>query len=686
MSSLAIDQNRLAPPPAPVALVAGQDRSPLEGALATVLEARGAGGVRFVELGANDDQQWCVGAALRMTSDDGQVQDYALFATLEAAPEFVRWMFGFRGDRVLDDATLLDGLGETLNQLVGRIKEQWLEVHDSEPVLDTPRVLGADGCALYLATHPQSQRTEVIAEPWRRGLHVAVSPLQDPALCALDEVLGLLDCADGDDAVLARAQAGLAGVREHLVGEIRVTAQVVLTSCTDQITALINGVGGDSDRVVNTLHALREQVAAACRRDDFLVPSDSDLIGLLGEFVEEAQTVLDAAQRELDGEGPHSAHGLFRAMHTVKGNAGFFGLEQMQRLAHSTESMLAQVRDRDLPLDEGHVRATRRSVALLRDFVTRLSERLECGARVPYQRAVDLHRAVIDAAVLGGTSPVIIESSGGREAAVKREAPMVRVAEVHLDSLELIEQNFAEVVARFAGGDVGSELAILHQRLSATCRSLRRVGLDRLLGKVRRLCSETAEHLGKLVQVEVFGEDIDVPRHLATALSGPLVHLARNAIDHGIEEPEERRGTGKPLLATVGCRAAWHGAWLVVELSEDGRGVDPDRVRAKAIRAGLVAEGDEISPSGILDLLMSPGFSTAVKTTNLSGRGVGLDVVRREIEGAGGRVELTSTFGQGSTFRILLPEGPDAPPFESQTTEPASEDLELADDGELTFF
>lgn len=669
------------PPVATVRLVDATESSLAADALATMFAGRGVDGLRFVELGANDEQHWCLGAALRMTCDDGHVQDFALFTTREAAPRFVRWMFGFADDRVLDDAALLDGVGETLNQLVGRIKERWIATFGSQPILDVPRVLGPDACALYLAAHPELQRTEVLADAWTSGLQIAVSPLQDPTLCALDEVLGLLACADGDHAVLARARAGLAVVGEQLPMGSPTSARIVLTRCVETISGLINGASRDVASVSDIVRSLRAEVVATCRRDDFVIPDDADMVGLLGELVEEAHAVLAGARGVVEGDGSRDAHALLRAMHTVKGNAGFFGLEQVQRLAHSTESMLAQVRERGRPLDDGYVRATRRSIDLLDDYIAQLGDRLEAGAVVPYDRAIDLHRAAIDAAVERGTSPVV--DGVGTAALAEQNVAMVRVAEAHLDTLDRIEQGLAALVGRQGGEAAQAELAALQRRLAATCRSLRRVGLDRLLGKVRRLCTETAEHLGKLVRVDISGDALDVPRHLATALSGPLVHLARNAIDHGIEDPEARRATSKPLLATVACRASWEGGWLVVELSDDGRGVDPERVWAKAMRAGLVAEGASPSSTDVLALLMTPGFSTAETTTDLSGRGVGLDVVRREIEAVGGRVELASTFGSGSTFRILLPEDPHAPAIAEGTA--AEQEIVLADDGALTF-
>lgn len=672
-----------------------RERSALELALEAMLQHRGATDVRFESHEEADARQWAFGASLRLACDDGMVQDYALFVSRDSATTFVRWLFGFRAEHSLDDAAILDAVGETLNQLVGRIKELWMTRYGTEPLLGVPKLLGAEGCALYFATHPDAVRIAVIAAPWHHGLQVVASDRQDPATSALDEVLGLLEAAGDDSATLLRAQAALADVREHLIGELRLSAENVLGWCAEQLAAEINGAARERSHTIGALRTLREQVIEACRRHDFEIPTEDDLVGLIGEFVEEAQTLLEASRKELDGSGPVAAHGLFRAMHTIKGNAGFFGLEQVQRLAHSTENMLAQARDRAAPLDEGQIRATRRSIALIGDFVERAAEKLETGGTVTYQRAIDLHRAVLDTAVASGVSPVMEEGALVKASGARRDNEMVRVAGAQIEVLERIEVEFGALLARSAPPEAPgepthhAELVALHGRLADACRSLRRVGLDRLFGKVRRLCSETAEHLGKLAQVNVLGDELDAPRHLTTALSGPMVHLARNAIDHGIEDPEERRRTGKPLLATIECRASWHGPWLLVEISDDGRGVDPERVRAKAVRQGLVAEDAELSQQDVLGLLMAPGFSTAEKTTDISGRGVGLDVVRKEIEGVGGRVELLSTLGAGSTFRILLPESPQSPPFEpGGAAQPIAQEepgVDLADCGELNF-
>ncbi len=692
---------QLLPVPEPaVQLCVVRERSALEVALESVLQRRGATDIKFEAVDESDEHQWCFGASLRLACDDGMVQDYALFASRENAETFVRWLYGFKAAHALNDVAVLDGIGETLNQLVGRIKEVWIQRYGTEPLLGTPKLLNADGCALYFATHRDATRTTASSEPWQRGLQVVAGERQDPATCALDEVLGLLEAAGDDVATLLRGQAALADVREHLIGELRVSAEHVLSWSSEQLGALINGAARDRSHITSALRTLREQVIKACRRHDFEIPTEADLVGLIAEFVEEARGLLESSRKELESGGPIAAQGLFRAMHTIKGNAGFFGLEQVQRLAHSTENMLAQARDRATPLDDGQVRAAGRSIALIGDFVERTAEKLESGGMVPYQRALDLHRALLDTAVASGISPVMDEAAAPA-AAGRRDIEMVRVASTHLEALERIESDFAALMALAPAtsatpesGDgtelesARADLVDLHGRLADACRSLRRVGLDRLFGKVRRLCAETAEHLGKLAQVNVLGDELDAPRHLTTALSGPLVHLARNAIDHGIEDPEERRQTGKPLLATIECRASWHGAWLLVEIGDDGRGVDPERVRSKAERLGLIAADAELSQQDVLGLLMAPGFSTAEKTTDISGRGVGLDVVRKEIEGVGGRVELHSTLGAGSTFRILLPESPQSPPFEDAGASASVEDeppLDLADCGELTF-
>jgi two-component system chemotaxis sensor kinase CheA len=184
---------------------------------------------------------------------------------------------------------------------------------------------------------------------------------------------------------------------------------------------------------------------------------------------------------------------------------------------------------------------------------------------------------------------------------------------------------------------------------------MRMVPLKGPMQKVARLVRDLAQRSGKLVDFVTEGEDTEIDRNLVDLLTDPLVHMVRNALDHGLEPPEERERIGKPRAGTVRVAAYHAGGNVVVELHDDGRGLSRERIVAKAVAVGLIASADGMSDADVYALIFAPGFSTAEKVTDLSGRGVGMDVVRRNIESARGRVEITSRPGQGTTFTLRLP-------------------------------
>ena len=151
------------------------------------------------------------------------------------------------------------------------------------------------------------------------------------------------------------------------------------------------------------------------------------------------------------------------------------------------------------------------------------------------------------------------------------------------------------------------------------------------------------------------GEATEMDRSMVEQIADPLVHLVRNACDHGIEAPEARRAAGKPAEGTIRLSAYHEGGSIVIELSDDGRGLDREAIVAKAVRQGLIRSADGMSEADVDALIFAPGFSTAKQVTEISGRGVGMDVVKRHVEAMRGRVTIQTTPGHGTTFKMVLP-------------------------------
>jgi two-component system chemotaxis sensor kinase CheA len=185
--------------------------------------------------------------------------------------------------------------------------------------------------------------------------------------------------------------------------------------------------------------------------------------------------------------------------------------------------------------------------------------------------------------------------------------------------------------------------------------SMRMVPIGTQFQKTARVVRDLARQMGKQIELCTSGEDTELDKTIAEALSGPLLHMVRNSVDHGIETPEERSRTSKDPVAQIRLAAYHKGAQIVVEVADDGRGMDPQRILAKAVDRGLVQRESELSESAIYELIFEPGFSTADKLTEVSGRGVGLDVVLRHVQQLRGHIDIESEVGAGTTFFLRLP-------------------------------
>lgn len=219
-------------------------------------------------------------------------------------------------------------------------------------------------------------------------------------------------------------------------------------------------------------------------------------------------------------------------------------------------------------------------------------------------------------------------------------------------------------IARLAEADGRIDLARASQRLSLVAGELqegvmktRMQPIEHVWSKVPRMVRDLAASCGRQVRLEMTGGDTELDRSLLEAIKDPLTHLVRNAVDHGIEPPTIRTGAGKPATGVLTLRAYHAGGQVVVEVSDDGAGINPDRVGATAVRKGLRTQEqiNAMPPAEILRLLFLPGFSTATSVTNVSGRGVGMDVVRTRIEAIGGTVDVDSVVGKGTTWRMRIP-------------------------------
>jgi two-component system chemotaxis sensor kinase CheA len=257
------------------------------------------------------------------------------------------------------------------------------------------------------------------------------------------------------------------------------------------------------------------------------------------------------------------------------------------------------------------------------------------------------------------------EPMARRAAAKAEEFQSVKVRADRLDDLinrvgeMVIVGSMAQSLARSTGDghllEMHQQLGRLLEEVRNSALQLRMVQIGETFYRFRRVVREIAAELGKQVEVELSGAETELDKTVVERIGDPLMHLVRNAIDHGLETPEERRAAGKPEKGLLRFNA-WHESGsIVIEVSDDGRGLRRDRIVARAIERGLVEPGAQLGDAQVAELLFQPGFSTAEKVTNLSGRGVGMDVVRRNVEALRGSVRLHGPEGQGTRAVIRLP-------------------------------
>jgi two-component system chemotaxis sensor kinase CheA len=395
---------------------------------------------------------------------------------------------------------------------------------------------------------------------------------------------------------------------------------------------------------------------------------------IVREFLSESRENLDQLDRDLvrleqDPEGPELVARVFRTVHTLKGTSGLLGFARLQDLAHAGEGLLVRLR-------EGRAALTPAATEVLLRMVDRVRELLAEIARDGTEGGVEVGDVVQQISALLDDHPACgtVPEAVVPPVTPRSELPeaSVRVDIDVLDELtELVEELALlrdEVHHLATAPHPPGRLAEVEQRLDRVTTALhdgvlrtRMQPIGHLWTRLPRVVRDLGAQAGKQVRVRTEGRETTLDRALLAAVKDPLTHLVRNAVDHGVEEPEVRLAAGKSPTATVTVRAGHCGGecgqHVVLEVSDDGAGIDADRVASTALRRGLRTRGElaAMSYGERLRLVLLPGLSTAGAVTHLSGRGVGMDVVRTNVESLGGTVEIESERGRGTTCRLRIP-------------------------------
>jgi two-component system chemotaxis sensor kinase CheA len=405
--------------------------------------------------------------------------------------------------------------------------------------------------------------------------------------------------------------------------------------------------------------------------------------------------VLALEENPTDADAVNS---VFRVFHTFKGSAGFLKFDAMQRFAHDLESLLDAARSGSLAVSRAVIDAILKGGDVLSSCMREVGAQL-AGDRpgtpiaVPSAQVLEMIRLAlapdrsppaeaapvatarvapsgerVETAVLQTQAPAAEQAkSAPRDAVAASEATSIRVDAAKLDDMVNLVGELVIAQSMVIGAAEGSQLADVDRdqamrslmritrELQRNATTLRMVPISGLFRKMTRLVRDLSAQVGKQVRLELIGEDTELDRQLVDRMGDPLLHMIRNAVDHGVELPAERQAAGKDAIGIVRLSAAHESGGVVIRVADDGRGLDGDRLLAKALEKGLIKGDGPRSLAERLELIFLPGFSTASAVTDISGRGVGMDVVRRHIEGLRGAIDIASTVGVGTTFTIRLP-------------------------------
>ncbi|MBH1998210.1 MAG: chemotaxis protein CheW [Sphingomonadaceae bacterium] len=390
---------------------------------------------------------------------------------------------------------------------------------------------------------------------------------------------------------------------------------------------------------------------------------------LLQEFISETQETLEALAGEVvaweaDPSDSDRLDAIFRFFHTVKGSCGFLNLPRFERLSHAAEDVLAEIRAGNRLADPATVSA----VLGLMDRIGELAEAVAVGAALPSENDDYLIAALVARPEANAIHP---ETAAAPVAARQAAQAGPRTIRLPLSLIDQLMNGVSDMVLarnelsrKLRERTADPELDNVFERLSTCVADMRDVisktrmqRVDRLFAAIPRMVRDLGRELGKQIDLNLEGGDVEMDREMVEMVVDPLTHIVRNSIDHGIETPEQRRAAGKPESGKLRLEARQSGNQIVIAISDDGAGIDTARLVDKAVAAGRLTPdaAARMSEEDRLNLIFHPGLSTAAQVTAISGRGVGMDVVRANVERIGGVIALDNHPGQGLCITLRVP-------------------------------
>jgi two-component system, chemotaxis family, sensor kinase CheA len=431
------------------------------------------------------------------------------------------------------------------------------------------------------------------------------------------------------------------------------------------------------------------------------------------EYIDEIE--VNILNLEQSPEDKDYINTIFRPFHSIKGVASFLNLEKIRTLAHSLENLLDKARNGNImvtpplidvildgadalktmigqlrdQLENRPITPMKVNLIDLVDRVEKIDKGLEIGGKVKKLGDILVDEGAISRDELektlsepgkpqekkvgevlieeGKVTPKQVSQALRKQTEQVTDMSTIRVDIRKLDDMidmvgELVitQSMVQQGLTNLMGSDRNlmrdiAQLFRITSGLQRVSTGLRMVPIKQTFQRMSRLVRDLAKNSGKLVAVELVGEETEIDRNMVDEIYNPLVHMIRNSVDHGLEPPEERIRVGKPEKGLIQLKAYHGGGSVVIEISDDGRGLNKDKIIAKAIKNSSIQSADGMSDQDIFKLIFLPGLSTAEKVTDVSGRGVGMDVVKQAIEKLRGKAEIESTFGKGTTFVTRFP-------------------------------
>lgn len=427
----------------------------------------------------------------------------------------------------------------------------------------------------------------------------------------------------------------------------------------------------------------------------------SELDEAIREFLMEGQESLVQLEKLfLEAESleptPESLTAAFRLLHSLKGAAGFLNFPTLESVTHAAESLLAKLRSGELPFSPGIGDLLLRVIDTLREIFRAIADGngdnpkpMETGelvrllanpvavatnnsgptvvpARpvVPPQTQISAQYSVLSQQSLQGNDSVVLGRSGPakneKENSVRIDLELVDRLMTLAGEMVLARNRIIQQVGQFNHPALSAASRQLNQvttELQEAVMKMRMYPISNLWSRLPRVVRDLAQQVGKKCRLEMEGGSTELDKNLIEVIKDPLTHLVRNAVDHGIEGPGERLKAGKSPEGLLTLRARHESGQVIIELQDDGKGMDPQSIRAKAVERGIATRDavDRQSDQDVLSYVFLPGFSTARAVTQVSGRGIGMDVVKTNIENLGGSIDLDTIPGKGTTVRLRIP-------------------------------